>query len=233
MIKESTPQRLGNHWFIGISGDPGVGKTTLCALAPDPLFIDTGTETMVLAYTEGLEQTRVIHVDTSSEASEVVNEVKAGKIKCGTLILDNMSDLQFMQLKKSSQSLKTGRSRDGVIVPILEDYNISTVQCRDMIDDFQKSSFPCNVIIITHRLEVTKDGSLVSTRVNLTEKLAGRLNGAVTANLILTQKINSIKGTVERTLRANPTTTIQAKNRLGLPDEFPAADLWQIMKGKQ
>jgi hypothetical protein len=34
------------------------------------------------------------------------------------------------------------------------------------------------------------------------------------------------------TLRANPTSIIVAKNRLALPDEFPAEEFWNIMKEK-
>jgi hypothetical protein len=232
------PHRLGKRWFISLAGDPGVGKTTLAASAPDPLFIDVSDETMVLAYTPGKENTPVVHCRTPGEVSEVVQNVFTGKIKCGTLILDNMTDLQGIQLHKSSNTLKTGRELAGTIVPIIQDYGISTVQCRDLIREFfMRTDFPSNVIVITHLLEVIKKGeTTVSTiRASLTEKLAGTLYGAVQASLVLSRKWEGVGAQRKeiRTIRAAPTSIIQAKNRLGLPEEFPADQLWSLLEGKK
>jgi len=232
------PGRLGGRWFICISGDPGVGKTTLCAGAPNPLWLDTGSETMVLSYTESVkdELPPVICLDDPFQLDEICWDIRNDKLSCGTLIVDNFTDLQGIQLDFSSERLKTGRDRGGVTVPILEDYNISTVLCRKAIrKHFMRQDFPCNVIVVCHRLEVKEKGSesISKVRVSLTEKLAGTLNGAVDANLVLSRKINSVKKTTERILRANPTNLIEAKNRIGLPDEFPAEDLWEELEKRK
>lgn len=237
-VEIGVPHRLGKRWFISLAGDPGVGKTTLAASAPDPLFIDTGNETMVLAYTSGKENTPVIHISEPGKVSEVTQDVFTGKIKCGTLILDNMSDLQGIQLHKTSNQLKDKRMFADVIIPIQQDYNIATVQMRDLIREFfMKDNFPCNVLIVTHLAEVSKKGedSVSTIRASLTPKLAGTLYGAVDASLIISKSFRGVgdKRELVRTIRAAPTAVVQAKNRLGLPDEFPADQLWSLLEGKK
>jgi hypothetical protein len=219
---------------MSISGEPGAGKTTLAAHAPDPVFIDTGEETMVLAYTEGFENfDRIYHVKTHKDVSEINEAIKDGKIKCSTLILDNMSDLQFLQLDYTSELLKTGRNRADTIIPIQEDYNISTAQCRKLIRDWMQPSYPCDVIVIVHRAEITNEKTQQTiVRASLTPKLSNYLFGSVSMALFLEAKPNSFKGT-ERTLRANPTTVIQAKNRVALPDTFPAEKLWATIEERR
>jgi len=219
---------------MSISGEPGSGKTTLCASAPDPVFIDTGEETMTLAYTEGFENfDSVFHVHTHKDVWEINEAIKNGDLLCKTLILDNMSDLQYLQLDYTSELLKTGRDRAGTIIPIQEDYNISTAQCRKLIKDWMSPTFPCDVIVIVHRTEVIDEKTSKTTvRAALTPKLADYLYRAVSMGLFLEAKPNSFKGT-ERTLRAMPTSVIQAKNRVALPETFPATQLWKLIEEKR
>jgi len=228
------PRKLTGHYLGAIYGDPGCGKTTLAAKSPDPIHIDTGNESLVLAYTPGLENTPVYPVTSHQEIMEIVMDVRIGKIKCKTLIIDNVTDQQRLQLAHSAEKLKTGRLFADVIVPIQQDYNIGTVAIGNMLDTLKSDAFPADVLLIMHRSDIfDKAGNFVITRHAVTPKLATRISGAVDFLLYMKKDINSIKKEVLRTLRANPSNMVDAKNRIALPDEFPAEDLWSIIESRR
>lgn len=232
------PRTKKGNWFIVLYGDPGVGKTTLCAYAPPPVhWIDTGNETMILAYTPDVPQPEAVYgCHEPKDVGQVVLDVKTRKIKdVGTLVLDNMSDFAHMQLKESAEKLKTGRDRmPGVWVPTQEDYLILTSIGRNMALDFEREAFPCNVVIICHRLEDTNEKTKRTTiRPDLSPKLSNQIMSKVDAELYFTLDVNQVKKEELRTIRARPTNIIEAKNRFDLPPDFPAADLWKLMEEKK
>lgn len=232
------PRTKKGNWFICLFGDPGVGKTTLCAYAPPPVhWIDTGNETMILAYTPDVPQPEAVYgCHEPKDVGQVMLDIKTGKIKnVGTLVLDNMSDFAHMQLKESAEKLKTGRDRmPGVFVPTQEDYLILTSIGRNLALDFEKESFPCNVVVICHRLEETNDKTKRTTiRPDLSPKLSNQFMGKVDAELFYTLEVNQLRKEEIRTIRSRPTNIIEAKNRFDLPPEFPAADLWKLMEEKK
>jgi len=240
--KTGQPKALVGNWFICLFGEPGVGKTSLCAYAPPPVhWIDTGSETMILAYTSSLPdmgdipQPEAVHFcPEPQDVASVLLDVKAKKLKPATLVLDNLSDLTHAQLRDSATKLKTGRDRAGVTIPIQEDYLIATTFERNFFLDFEAEAYPCNVVVLAHRLEETNEKTKRTTiRPDLPPKLSNQLTGKVNAQLFMTLEVNQLLKTEIRTVRARPTNIIEAKNRFDLPAEFPASDLWKLIGEKK
>lgn len=234
-VSPTKPEKLKGHYVGAIFGAPGVGKTTLAGSAPDPVFIDTGNETLTLAYTKGCEDIPVYKCDSHQKIMEVVADVRVGKIKCRTLIVDNVSDQQRFQLTHSADVLKTGRNFAGVMVPAQQDFRVATVAIGNMIDLMKEDKFPVDVLLLAHVAHVTnKEGHEIATRFGVTPSLAGRILGAVDFALYMTMKVGgSMRKEDERTLRAKPTVLLESKNRISLPDEFPAEDLWSIIESRR
>ena len=65
-----------------IAGSEGIGKSTLAAKFPDPLFIDTE------GVTKSLDIKRVVCKDSWDELIQIVKEVQADISVCKTLVLD-------------------------------------------------------------------------------------------------------------------------------------------------
>lgn len=74
---------------VAIFGGDGVGKTRFAAGAPDPFFIDVNRGS--LAY----DVKRVVP-DTWPEVMEWINAVEMNKVKCKTLVLDALGDLEHL-----------------------------------------------------------------------------------------------------------------------------------------
>lgn len=72
-----------------VYGGDGVGKTRFASGAPDPFFIDVNRGSIEY------DVKRVIP-ETWTEVIEWVNAVAAGTIKCKTLVIDSISDLEHM-----------------------------------------------------------------------------------------------------------------------------------------
>lgn len=233
-VEPRKPQKLTGHYLGAIYGPPGCGKTTLAAGGPNPVHVDTGNESLVLAYTKGLEEVTVYPVESHQQIMEIVMDVRIGKIKCKTLVIDNVTDQQRLQLSHSAEKLKTGRMFADVIIPIQQDYNIGTVAIGNMLDEMKKDSFPADVLLIMHAYNVTdKAGNFVITRHAVTPALATRVAGAVDFLLYMKKEINMMRKETTRTLYANATNMFEAKNRIALPNEFPAEDLWSVIESRR
>jgi len=224
------PRKVGDKWNGMLYSHPGAGKTTLVSDAPGVCFIDVNNETMVLAYTKGKENTPVIHAGTNGEVNEALDALINKELfpDTRTIVLDTLSELQMIQQGASAAQLKKGRDWMDLFVPIEQDFNISTQMCRNLMVKMHKSRF--NTLIVCHRLDYQdKDTKQMTVRPLLTPKFSNNLLGAVDFCLFLERK-REITGKLSFTLRANPTNIIVAKNRLGLPDEFPADQFWSMMK---
>lgn len=72
-----------------IYGGDGVGKTRFAAGAPDPFFLDVNRGS--LQY----DVKRVIP-ETFTETLEWIKAVESGSVKCKTLVIDSITDLEYM-----------------------------------------------------------------------------------------------------------------------------------------
>jgi hypothetical protein len=234
-VSPSKPKKLTGHYFGMIYGEPGAGKTTLCARAPGPVVhVDTGNESLTLAYDPELADADVYKCGSHQEIMEVVMDVRIKKIPCRTLIIDNCTDQQRLRLRQSSVKLVKGRDFDGEIIPIQQDYNIVFTAMGSMFDVMKDNKFPADILLVAHRKEYVDEKTKAQIiRPNLTPALSDRVSGDVDFMLLLEKKVNMMRKETTRTLRASSTNIIEAKNRVGLPDEFPAEDFWHLIEERR
>jgi hypothetical protein len=67
----------------------GVGKSTFCAGAPDPFFIDVNRGSHAL-------DVRRVMPDSWDEAMEWLAAVEDGRVKCETVVIDSVTDMEAM-----------------------------------------------------------------------------------------------------------------------------------------
>ena len=135
-----------------LSGQPGLGKTSLALSAPDPLLFDLD---------KGIARVRAEHRKLTAEESsydELLNDMTSDEYKaCKTVIIDTAGSLvQMMQpwaQKTDAKAARDGRAMYGVIK---REFERLTAQMRR---DGK------NVIIIFHTTEVQK-GDQVVTRLS-------------------------------------------------------------------
>jgi AAA domain-containing protein len=88
-LKKITQGKQAREPRICLYGADGVGKTQFAAGAPDPFFIDLNRGS--LQY----DVKRVIP-ESWGEAIEWVNAVDSGSVKCKTLVIDSITDLEYL-----------------------------------------------------------------------------------------------------------------------------------------
>ena len=88
-LKRITEGKVAREPRVLIYSADGVGKTRFAAGAPDPFFIDVNRGS--LQY----DVKRVIP-ETWSEVIEWVGAVEQGLVKCKTLVIDSITDLEYM-----------------------------------------------------------------------------------------------------------------------------------------
>jgi hypothetical protein len=76
-----------------IMGMDGIGKSTFAAGAPEPFFIDANKGSTRL-------DVERLMVDTWDETGEALDAVERGEVKCKTLVLDSITDLEAMSHEK-------------------------------------------------------------------------------------------------------------------------------------
>jgi hypothetical protein len=86
-LKRVTEGKLQREPRVLIYGGDGIGKTRWASGAPDPFFIDANKGS--LQY-----DVKRVMPETWSEALEWVGAVESGAVKCKTLVIDSISDLE-------------------------------------------------------------------------------------------------------------------------------------------
>jgi|SRR5579864_4447058 len=90
--KKFSKGRLIRRDRIFAYGMDGVGKTKFACGAPDPLVIDANKGSLKFDVSR-------VEVETWEETLEALTMVENGELKCGTLVLDSISDLELMSHK--------------------------------------------------------------------------------------------------------------------------------------
>lgn len=88
-LKRVTEGKQQREPRVTVYSADGVGKTRFAAGAPDPFFIDVNRGSLQYGVKRVLP-------DTWSEVLEWVGAVEKGEIKCKSLVIDSISDLEHM-----------------------------------------------------------------------------------------------------------------------------------------
>ena len=80
------------HLKVLLYGAPGAGKTSVGCTAPNPLFILSEVQGIATIRERGPDS-KVILVDSASDAEAVLEEVRKGVHDCDTVVLDSLTDL--------------------------------------------------------------------------------------------------------------------------------------------
>jgi phage nucleotide-binding protein len=212
---------------ICLYGQPGIGKSVLAAKAPGALVVQCERNAALpLLLHEATQDVPVLSIKESKDVKELYWEIKkAGWDNTQTVVLDTASELQARNLNEiwRAEAAK-GKRPEGHAHQ--QDYLTNTEFMRDIIISY--CDLECNVIFVCHETEEKNDtdGS-VMTRPMFTPKLSATMYGYVDLMAYMYADIN-IKGEMTRKMRAAPTRSIKAKDRLGLPSLFDAEQLWEL-----
>ena len=213
---------------ICLYGEPGIGKSVLSAKAPGALVVQCERNAALpLILHEATKNVPTFQLEEASQAMDLYWEIRKEKWnEKQTVVLDTASELQMRNLAevwKAEQ--KKGKRPEGH--PYQQDYKVNTEFMRDVIISY--CDLPCNVIFVCHETQERNelDGSSV-TRPTFTPKLSATMYAYTDLMLYMYADIN-IKGEMKRVIRAAPTRSIKAKDRLGLPSMFDAEQLWELI----
>lgn len=220
--KQSTP------YFVIIYGTPGVGKTTLAAQAPDPVFLDLedGTALMDVA--------RLSLTATDLSLKDALNEIYSAGPE--TLIIDSLTSLerihtqQFCKEKgwQSVESLDYGRSKNMWRQAFLE-FLASIVQT------FRANS--TNVILVAHSktrevtdpvTQLSYDRLELQCDKNLHPEIIAQADGVFLLKHKVLVKDEKAVGNGSRILLTRDKPQYVAKSRWDIPEQIidPSKDLW-------
>jgi len=207
-------------------GEPGIGKTVLAAKSEDPLLIECekGASISLGNHPAQWEIPVVSILDNPDKLMQIGWELKKGAHpEFKTIIIDTISEYQTRQLAKIWHAERDkGKRPEGH--PYQQEYKVNTEYMREVILHY--CELDRNVIFIAHEVEEKNEQTgQVITRPMFTPKLASTMFATVDVMLYMTGEVN-IKGEMKRMLRATPTRSIKAKDRLGLPSTFDADTLW-------
>jgi hypothetical protein len=124
-----------------IYGASGVGKTTLAATAPKPIFLDSNKGTLSIAGRPGLEHVVAVDVEDEDQLNEAYDnftgtgDINWAKIY-GSIIFDHFDDIQgiIMERLGDIRSEKRGRDPDEAEQ---RDYGIMGAKMRRYIRKFK------------------------------------------------------------------------------------------------
>ena len=142
-IKVKSTKQVIHHVNCMVYGESGIGKTTLCATAPNPLIISIESGLLTLAEVD----VPVIEIDTFAELDEVHTWLQKSKEadKYDTICLDSLSETAELILTEEMQRNKDGRAAYGVMAETmtysirgfrdLPKHTLFTAKVRKIVDD--------------------------------------------------------------------------------------------------
>lgn len=197
-------------------GPIGVGKTTLAATFPDPVFLDWDRGTHTLKKQAGFENVKVASPNTFADASTFLLEAAKGKIECKTVVIDTMT---MMQAKLLEQLAKEANAKEpakyDIDINSQRDYNKATNAIWKALWYYRE--LPLNLVVIAHSKEETNDQTGQFTiRPDVTPKLSNIICGMMDIVGYYQMAANPQKDACLRQLIVSPTNKLVAKNRIGL-----------------
>jgi len=200
-----------------IYGDPGVGKTTLAATAPNPLIIDIDRGLMALAgqYVQVAELGLDIGtVSIVKELEEVYKLLIGGDIDCESIVIDTVTELQrrlMDQLLYDSFAINSLKDRD---VAALQDWGKNTAQTRRFLRAIR--DLPKHIIFVAQgqQYEDELTGMVPRRQPALTKSLRADFMAMVDViGCLAVKETDNSKDA--RILATSPTGMSHAKDRSG------------------
>lgn len=214
MARIAKPEVMGNYLKVLIYGEPGVGKTTFTASAPNTLLIDVERGARTLAGNNAnVDVLEFVSIEQIEATIRYLREGNSAFEKYDTIAFDSLSEMQrrLIDAQLSNASKMTGTP---VYKADWDIYNINTQRLRSLMSAFRDIN---KNLIVTAQAKQDKDDStgIMMYRPDLTPKLAATVAGLF--DIVGYLRINS-KG--ERILQVQPSKTILAKTRVNLPKEI-------------
>lgn len=195
-----------------IYGEPGVGKTTFAATAPNTLLIDVERGSRALLNVNN--PVDVLEYRSIEQVEKAVEFLAAGNQafdKYETIVLDSITEMQARVIDAQLRMRGPGSYKADWDI-----YGENTQRLRMLVSSFR--DIDRNLICTAHA-KVDKDDQtgIAFVRPALTPGLAKAVAGMF--DIVGYLKIN---GKGERVLRVQPTKTVLAKSRKSLPEEITA-----------
>lgn len=213
-----------------IYGSEGVGKSTLAAQMPEPLFIDIE---------DGTAQLDVMRIDTPTSWSMLTSEVdyiRDHPDLCKTLVIDTADRAQALceaalLAETGVDSIeKVGGGYGKGYTALLEKFRKELLYRLDEV-----IARGINVVLLAHAVmrkqESPEDPPFDRWELNLQKKLAPEVRAWADLLLFCNYRVmvieedgrNKAKGQAKRLMFAQHRPTFDAKSRYDLPDEMPLA----------
>lgn len=211
-----------------IYGSEGIGKSTLAAQLPDPLFIDIEG---------GTHQLDVARIEPPTSWTMLIDEViyiRDNPDLCRTLVIDTADRAQvlcetaLLQESGVDSIEKIGGGYGKGYTALLEKFRKDFLNRLDEV-----IARGINVVLLAHaamrKQESPEDPPFDRWELNLSKKIAPEVRAWADLLLFCNFKIIAIeengrtraKGNAKRVMFANHRPTFDAKNRYNLPDEMP------------
>ena len=209
-----TVSSRNKHLKMLVIGDPGSGKTTFSATAPNNLIVDIEKGTAVLVGTD-YQDTKVLEYKSFYQLEMLIKKLADGAFPdIETITIDSISELGKRGLEELTEEkfIKSGGTSNR-FVPEVGEHSENNEHMRRIVSALR--DLERNIICISHiREQVDKRTGLTVKRADFSERLAGTMNGIF--DIVGLLRFDAETG--ERTMQVHPTKDALVKTRVnGLP----------------
>lgn len=212
-------------------GPIGVGKTTLAAQWPDPVFLDWDRGTHTLVHQGKYQAVRKATPSEFSDGVQFLDAVVKNKIECETVIIDTMTMMQNRLLRQLAIEANAKEpAKYDIDINSQRDYNKATNAIWKAIWNYRE--LPKHFIVIAHsKEEQDQTTGAYTIRPDITPKLSNIICGMMDIVGYYQMASNPQRDGCTRQLIVSPTSKLVAKNRVGLADVLKDPS-YQTFNGK-